>query len=119
MDALAAQIRVLGDEINAIRTEIVQSKQAHASLHQSTVDDRFRLSTVESSLDKMQKLVDNIDGQSKFGKPKKLIEPKEIVVPEFAGAVSDTRAKFLTWAEKGQRSSGALQSSSRRCTCQG
>ena len=30
---------------------------------------------------------------------KPLIEHKNIVVPEFAGALTDTRAKFLEWVE--------------------
>ena len=71
MDELRQQIRVLADEVNTIRAEIVQSKQAHAGLHQATVDDRQRLSTIEGAMDRVRKLADNVDGNGRFEKPKK------------------------------------------------
>ena len=38
MEALRAQIRVVTDELNMLKQEIVQVKASHASLHQTTVE---------------------------------------------------------------------------------
>ena len=38
MDALRQQVAAIADEINMLKSEVVQTKAAHASLHQSAVD---------------------------------------------------------------------------------
>ena len=104
MEEMRRQMSVLADEINAIRGEIVQSKQAHATLHQSSVEDRTqvgaRFADVENKLENLRKMGGVEGSAGKFAKEQFLIEPKQVVVPEFAGAVTDSRSKFLEWSEK-------------------
>ena len=38
MDALQRQVAMMTDEMQLLKTELVQVKAAHAGLHQSTVD---------------------------------------------------------------------------------
>ena len=40
MDAFRQQIVAITDELNSIRGELVNIKQAHATLHQATTDAR-------------------------------------------------------------------------------
>ena len=103
MDELRRQIQVLADELNSVRAELVASKQAHANLHQTTVDDRQRIQ--QEFADQTNRIRNMEDAQARSpqfngGKEKSLIEAKQVTVPEFAGAVTDSRAKFLEWSEK-------------------
>ena len=104
MDELRRQIAVLADEMNAIRGEIVQSKTAHATLLQTAVEDRTQISSrfaeVESKLEILKKNGGIDSSTNKFAKEQFLIEPKQVVVPEFEGAITDSRSKFLEWSEK-------------------
>ena len=98
MDALRAQVTVLTDELNMLKQELVNTKAAHAALHQQStegfVEQRTRLETMETKMSTMPTTKGGHDSQ------KPLIEPKQVVVSEFAGSMSDGRARFLEWCEK-------------------
>ena len=107
MDELRVQIKVLADEMNLIRSELVASKQAHAGLHQTTVEDRQNVAAkMTDQLNRLAKVEEDIKSTvagipgSGGNKDRQLIEPKQVTVPEFAGAISDSRAKSLEWSEK-------------------
>ena len=100
MDELRVQIKVLADEMNLIRTELVANKQAHAGLHQTTVGDRQRVAAQLAQME--ENLKSTVAGipDGKGGKDRPLLEAKQVAAPEFAGAVTDSRSKFLEWSEK-------------------
>ena len=99
METLQAQIAAITDEISMIKNEVVQTKAAHASLHQSTVDRNTdvirRFAEVGDRLEAITAEVANA-GDGKGYRKKSLIEPKQVNVAEFAGAINDSRSKFLT-----------------------
>ena len=107
MDALRQQVAAMVEEINLLKSEVVQTKTAHANLHQSTVDRNTdvlrRFSEITDRLHSLSTDAANTtDG--KGSRKKFLIEPKQVNVSEFAGAVNDSRSKFLLWAEIGSES---------------
>ena len=88
------------EEIQLLKNEVVNTKAAHAGLHQSAVEQSADVSRrFDAVNEKLTTMASSGTGGApgKFKKP--LIEPKQIEVAKFAGAVSDSRAKFLTWAE--------------------
>ena len=100
MDALRQQVIALTEELTVVKTELVNVKAAHANLHQQTsesnaataksfAEQRSRFDTIETQM-----------GSGKSGTDKKpLIEPKQVEVHKFQGAMSESRAKFLEWSE--------------------
>ena len=103
METLRAQIAAITDEIQVLKNEMVQTKSAHATLHQSAVDRNAetlrRFTDIGDRLNAIASDTGTHVGQGK-GYKKSLIEPKQVTVTEFAGAVSDSRSKFLMWGEK-------------------
>ena len=103
MDVLQQQIAAMAEEINLLKSEVVQTKAAHASLHQSAVDRNTdiirRFGEITDRLHNLSTDAANAT-EGKGSKKKFLIEPKQVNVAEFAGAVNDSRSKFLQWAEK-------------------
>ena len=104
------QIRVLTTELELLKQEIVGVKAAHAAMHQSSVDagaasqrlaaeQSSRIGVIEGKFAGLERDAGTI-GTSSFGKSRPLIEPKQISVEVFAGALNDTRGKFLDWCEK-------------------
>ena len=107
MEALRAQIGVLTDEMNLLKAEIVQAKANHASLHQSSVEANTAtarsFAEIRARADVFEGKIDNLKEEAKTygGSGKKpLIEPKQVEVAVFAGAMTDGRARFLEWCEK-------------------
>ena len=108
MENMMAQVEALTGELALIKNEIIQVKSAHASLHQQAVDKNTMdvtrhadaASKIASIDERLNQLANNpfTPTTATFNKP--LIEPKQIQVPIFAGAVSDSRSKFLEWSEK-------------------
>ena len=100
MAQVAAQVQLLTEEVATLKTELIAVKGAHATLHQQSVDantqHNLAMTQMESRLEKAMKEA----GDNKGGKTKSLIEPKNIVVDIFSGAITDTRAKFLEWGER-------------------
>ena len=91
------QIRLVTEELAVLKEEVVSAKAAHASLHQNTVQAN------QGYIERFNNIENRINGigNTAIGtKPKNLIEPKQITVGEFAGSVTDNRARFLEWAEK-------------------
>ena len=102
MDALRQQVIALTEELTVVKTELVNVKAAHANLHQqsseanaanakSFADQRSRFDAIETQMG---------SGKTGHDKPKPLIEPKQVEVKEFAGSMTDSRARFLEWSEK-------------------
>ena len=101
MDTLRAQIAAMSEEIQFLKEEVVQTKASHAGLHQDSV---ARSTEITRRFDALKEQIDAVGaggvGQYNGGKFKKpLIEPKQVEVAKFAGAVSDSRCKFLEWTE--------------------
>ena len=102
-------IQMLSEELNILKAEVMQSKANHASLHQTTVDANAGTTRsfmeVEAQINTLKKKVSDIDDRtynttSTGGYQKKpLVEPKQVVVPDFHGSMTDGRAKFLEWEE--------------------
>ena len=95
------QLQVLADELNMVKNELVGIKSDHSALHTVTVEtDR----TMRNKFEQMENMVKEAQagiGGAGFGSSvKPLIEPKNVVVPEFAGAITDGRGKYLEWAER-------------------
>ena len=108
MEALAGQSRSLSEDISSIRNEIVNIKASHANLHQASVeanagsttaltDHGIRLGAMEGKVAELARRAETVIGG---GKPKSLIEAKNITVEKFAGSLTDGRAKYLEWCEK-------------------
>ena len=99
MEALNRQITLMTDEMQLLKSELIQIKTAHAGLHQSTVD---RAADAAKQFEEISQRIEAIaadEGKGGSGaKPKKLIEAKEIKVATFMGAITDSRSKFLEWA---------------------
>ena len=95
MELMAEQVRVLTDELNGLRAELVNVKAAHATLHQHTSEAGQMMVSQGQRLEKLE----SKDGSSESQK-KLLIEPKNVQVDVFAGAVTDSRAAFIQWSEK-------------------
>ena len=108
-----AQIAAITDEINLLKSEVVQTKAAHASLHQSAVDRNTdvirRFSEIGDRLTAVATEARSSEGKGTGFRKKALIEPKQINVSEFAGAVNDSRSKFLSWSEKVNRPRRSLR----------
>ena len=101
MDTLRAQIAAMSEEIQFLKEEVVQTKASHAGLHQDSV---ARNTEIARRFDALKEQMDAAGtggvGQYNGGKAKRaLIEPKQVEVAKFAGAVSDSRCKFLEWTE--------------------
>ena len=107
MTAVQQQINALVDELNTLKSEVVQLKASHATMHQGDVESRARTSKAfEDSTNRMLSLEQQLNiiqregGATHGAKPKPLIEPKNVQVDVFQGAITDSRAKFLTWGER-------------------
>ena len=98
------QINAITEELTMLKQEIVGIKGQHANLHQQSVD--HSVLTAGRSAEAMQKIaaleerMGNISGSSTGGgfagaQKKPLIEPKQVEVDKFAGAIMDSRTKFL------------------------
>ena len=94
------QLQVLADELNMVKNELVGMKSDHSALHNVAVEtDR----TMRTKLEQMETIVKQVQANAGTGMgsaSKPLIEPKQIVVPEFAGSITDGRSKYLEWAER-------------------
>ena len=100
MERMREQITVIADELQTLRTEVIGVKSSHAAMHQTSVDNNARhVERLASIEDKVAKLGQGVTGGIGIGKGRALMESKQVTVSKFAGAVSDTRSKFLTWAE--------------------
>ena len=107
MEAMQQQIALMVQELEMLKTEMVASKAAHATLHQNTVDRAQEVARqIEEIGRRIAALSDGRSGGTFGDKRRALIEPKQINVPIFAGAVTDSRAKFLEWAEAVQDRTG-------------
>ena len=104
MEVLRNQVVALTEELTTVKTELVNMKQAHANLHQQSAEantntarnfgeQRTRLDALESQVGS-----GSAGKGSEYKKP--LIKPEQVVVNEFHGSMTDSRAKFLEWAEK-------------------
>ena len=110
MDVLQQQVAAVIEEVGTFRAEIIQMKTAHASLHQSSVErDTQMIQRMTETTDRLgnveKRLNDTLGGLASgsaplTGKPKDLIEAKQVEVACFAGSVVDSRVKFMAWAEK-------------------
>ena len=102
MDALRAQIGVLTDELNTLKAEIVQVKGSHAALHQTSVESfgeaRSKIEGLETQLNAVKADAKDLGYKDSGRKP--LIKPEQIKVDEFAGSMTDGRARFLEWCEQ-------------------
>ena len=105
-----AQVTTLAQELSVLKEEIVVVKTAHATMHQDSVNknvmDAGRHAEAANKITALAERVDEMAGQftNPFAAPgdkwrKPLIEPKQVEVEKFNGAVSDSRAKFLEWSE--------------------
>ena len=97
MEAINARIQIVSEELNAVKGEIINLKAMHAGLHQTSVDAG---QSTNRSLAEIANRIEGVEGKLPSisgGTMKKvsLIEPKQIVVEEFTGSVSDSRDKFL------------------------
>ena len=106
VEALQGQMKLVSDELGALRAEIIQMKSAHAQLHQQSVDystnTAQNLSEAADRVGAIEKRMENIAktaGTTGGLGPKPLIEAKQVTVEKFGGSVADSRSKFLTWAE--------------------
>ena len=105
MEAIQQQVNAVVEEIALLKGEIIGIKMQHASFHQSSVDkstaDEARFAEaakkVASIEEKMGSIASGIrpGSSGSFGKPKPLIEAKQVVVSTFAGSMMDSRSKFL------------------------
>ena len=106
MDALRGQVQAVVDELNAVKSEIIQIKTAHANMHQASVESNTtsaaryaeqvaRVTDLEKKMDKVADEVGRPGGSSK----RSLIEPKQVEVEKFTGSIADSRSKFLEWGE--------------------
>ena len=100
MERLQQQIAVVSEELAAIKSELINVKAAHAGLHQSSVESN---TNTTRTLTEVIARIEGIEekGPVYSGAPtrKALIEPKQVQVDIFAGAVTDSRSKFLEWGE--------------------
>ena len=100
MDALRQQIVVLTEELNTVKNELVNAKQAHANLHQQTAEaNAVNARSFAEQRGKIESLEDRVGHKGGTDK-KPLIKPEQIEVWQFAGSMVDGRAKFLEWSEK-------------------
>ena len=84
MDALRQQITALIDELNLVKTELIQVKASHANMHQQDVESRNRMHTLEQQLDIVQREAGTAGG----AKGKSLIELKNVIVGIFKGSIT-------------------------------
>ena len=101
--ALQQQVQAMVEELGVLKGEIVNLKQSHAGLHQSAVDASGH---TNRALGEMAQKVEKIEGKlaevpgAMGAKKLSLIEPKQVTVEEYSGAVSDSRNKFIEWSER-------------------
>ena len=104
MDAMRTQIVALTEELTTVKSELVNIKQAHANLHQQSSDSN---TTTARNFAEQRTRLDVLESQagsaptgkgSDYKKP--LIKPEQVVVNEFHGSMTDSRAKFFEWEEK-------------------
>ena len=89
-----------------LKQEIVGIKGSHASLHQQSVDHSVltagrsaeAMQKIQALEEKMGNITNPVSDKGQSRKP--LIEPKQVEVEKFAGAIMDSRGKFLTWSER-------------------
>ena len=98
------QINAITEELGMLKQEIVGVEASHASLHQQSVDHSVltagRSAEAMTKIQQIEEKMANITGPSTDKSKKSLIEPKQVEVEKFAGAIMDSRAKFLTWSER-------------------
>ena len=110
MEQIQAQLNLIGDEITMLKGELVTVKAAHANLHQAAVDagttaqarhmeQTQKMTSMESQMDSLADQIRSGPG-SDPSKRRSLIEPKQVTVEEFAGAITDSRSQFLSWSER-------------------
>ena len=80
MDALRQQVAAMIEEINLLKSEVVQTKTAHANLHQTSVDRNAdtlrRFNEITDRLHNLSTDAANTTDGKGFRK-KSLIEPKQ------------------------------------------
>ena len=102
---MAAQVAALTDELQALKSEIIGVKAGHASMHQMMVEsgttNAQQFGAQADRIVALEKRIETTIGKGSIdGKPKPLIEAKQIEVSAFAGSMSDDRSKFYLWTEK-------------------
>ena len=111
METLRAQIAAITDEIQVLKNEVVQTKSAHATLHQSAVERNTdvlrRFTEIGDRLNAITTDTSTHVGQGK-GYKKALIEPKQATVAEFAGGCQRQQEQIPDVGREGQRSGAAL-----------
>ena len=86
-------------------------KAAHASMHQAAVEQGStsaqrhteqsqRMQNVEEKFDRLSTQIRSGGSSYDGGKRQHLIEAKQVTVDEFAGSLTDSRSRFIEWAEK-------------------
>ena len=96
MDALRQQVTLVASELEALKTEIVSIKGAHATLHQTTVttmanhervidEQAVKVAAIQERVEGIAKMTGS-SGRDGFRKP--LIEPKNVTVEVFHGSVA-------------------------------
>ena len=106
MEQITMQINAITEELGMLKQEIVGVKASHASLHQQSVDHSVltagrsneAMQKIQQIEEKMANLTNPFADKSQF--KKSLIEPKQVEVEKFAGAIMDSRVKFLAWSER-------------------
>ena len=96
MDALRSQVTVLTEELSTLKTELINVKSAHATLHQSSVEAHTQHT---AQMAEMEQRLESVSKASGGAAKKSLMEPKNITITTFNGAITDARSKFLTWEE--------------------
>ena len=100
MEAMNQQVRVVSEELAAVKQEIINLKAMHAGLYQSGVESN---QGTTRSIAEIAARIEELEGKSPTtagDNRKPLIEPKQISVDVFSGGPSENRSKFMEWAEK-------------------
>ena len=92
MERVMQQVTTLTEELNQLKSEIVNAKAAHASLHQSSVEANNQY--VARFNDIEQRLESAVHGTNTTNNKKHLMEPKNVTVDVFSGSITDSRLKF-------------------------
>ena len=87
MQAVQQQVAAVVEELNLLKGEIVGIKSQHANLHQSNVESTTeaarRFASIEERLGSIASGI-RPGSSGSFGKPKPLIEAKQVAVTVFA-----------------------------------
>ena len=92
-------MQILADEMNTIKSELVNMKSAHATLHQAAVDSGAQAATkyteytarllgIETKLDSLGQEAGGFVGKG-FGGPKPLLKPEQVKVGIFQGGIAE------------------------------